>query len=406
MFIFDRIKSYIKSAKEDQNKRWKKLVFAAPFWIIFVSLVLIAVFCIRGYFLCKACNDQYASQYWINGDEDKLFGQVSVYAQGMRTQGPESPLLNLGRDYSLSVADISAMRFSLQGVVDSFAKGKVTGLDRDGSPRGWEDCYSTFLNGTVGIYDEEGTSLSATTDAEVVAVSGNFSAFHPMEYLSGGFLPEKPIDKKQIVINDVLAWKLFRSYDVLGRQLELFGEKFTVIGVVRVPDNKINSKAKADIPRVFIYFIELDELDRSNYFNSDSYSIYLEYTDSKLAVNCYEVLLPESLAGVATSDVLSALPVYNANDPQFLVVRNSGRFSPYEIYDYMIPLGENTRKNAIFNFPYWEKAAVITTETVFVDGCFVLAGIVLLIIGIIMMSLKRNKNKNESQTIEAETDKS
>lgn len=406
MFIFDRIKSYIKSAREDQDQRWKRLIFAAPFWVIVVSLVLIAVFSISGYLLCKACNDQYAAQYWINGDENKLFGQVSVYAQGMRTQGAESPLLNLGRDYSLSVADISTMRTSLQGVVDSFAKGKVTGLDRDGSPRGWEDCYSTFLNGTISVCDSDSTSESSFSDTEVVAVSGNFTAFHPMEYLSGGFLPEKPVDKEQIVLNDVLAWKLFRSYDVIGKQLELFGERFTVIGVVRVPDSKINSKAKADEPRVFIYFTELDELDSNNYFNSESYSIYLEYTDSKLAVNCYEVMLPESLAGVATSDVLAALPVYNANDPQFLVLRNSGRFSPYKIYDYMIPLGENSRKNAIFNFPYWEKAAIITTETVFVDGCFVLAGIILLIIGIIMMSLKRNKNKNESQLIETEADKS
>ena len=78
--------------------------------------------------------------------------------------------------------------------------------------------------------------------------------------MSGGFLPEDPVDTFQIVINDVLAWKFFRSYDVTGHMVEIDGKLFTIIGVVEEKNTKVAELAGEQDSRAFIYFGALGAL--------------------------------------------------------------------------------------------------------------------------------------------------
>lgn len=402
MFIFDKIKGFAKEIKNDNSKRWKKIISSAPFWVIVISLIVIVGFGYHFSVLKNSCKDQYAAEYWSNSSETTQHGKISVFARGIRTNGEITPMMYQEQGASISLADIVSMRNSLQGIVDSFATGadsKVSGLNSDGTPRGWEDCYSTFLKAPLADMRND-SKPSDSVDVEIMAVGGNFKALHPMEYLSGGFLPEIPVDNRQIVINDVLAWRLYKSYDVTGETVTLWGQQFTVIGVVRVSDKGVISKTSVNEPRAYVYFSYLDELEASGYFSlesGDNGGSGLTGTSSKLAINCYEVILPESVKGVGYTDLISALPSYSGNNPQMYVVRNTGRFGILKIYDYMMPVGEMSRKLSDYAFPYWEDAAQLTTEFMFIDMCFILVGVIGLFIGIVMTSIKYS-NKKEKNT--------
>ena len=400
MLIFDKLKVFIKGIKEDNSKAWKRIVSGAAFWVIVSSVLIGSYTCYNFYTLKNACKDQFAAEYWGSSNEEKDYGKVSVFARGIRVNGEFTPAHYQEAGSSLSLADITSMRNTLQGVVDSFATGadsKNKGLNSDGTPRGWEDCYSTFLKASICEKKVDGTTTDPV-DIEVVAVGGNFSACHPMEYLSGGFLPELVIDNNQIVINDVLAWRLYRSYDVLGENLMMWGETFTIIGVVRVKDDGVVNKSDVNDARAYCYFSVVDKLDATGYFNQsgNDEGSGLAGTSSKLAVNCYEVILPESVRGVAYTDVLAALPSYSGNDPKMYVVRNTGRFGLLKIYDLMMPIGEESKKLAEYEFPFWEDAAQITTQFMFIDMCIILVCAIGLFAGIIMASLKYYSNKQKN----------
>jgi hypothetical protein len=78
--------------------------------------------------------------------------------------------------------------------------------------------------------------------------------------MSGGFLPEIAVDNRQIVLNDVLAWKFYKSYDVIGEKVSLWGEEFTIIGVVAEPSDRIARDAGVEQPRAYVYFTAMEEL--------------------------------------------------------------------------------------------------------------------------------------------------
>lgn len=400
MYLLDKLKELIKGILEDNSRNWKRVVSAAAFWVILCSILLGGYFAVRFNSLKNACKDQFAAEYWGSNNVDKNFGQVAVFAKGIRTNGDFTPLKYQDEDKSLSLASVVSIRNSLQGVVDSFATGaeaKNSGLKNDGTPRGWEDCYSTFLKAPIAEINENGT-YSDSIDIEVVAVGGNYTAFHPMKYLSGGFLPETAVDTKQLVINDVLAWRLYKSYDVLGETLTMWGQTFTVIGVVHVNDSGVVGKSDVNEARAYCYFSTLAEIDSNGYFNMSDGSGDggLTGTSTNLAINCYEVILPETVKGVAYTDVIAALPNYSGNDPQMYVVRTTGRFDILKLYDFMMPIGEQSRKLQEYELPYWENAAQITIEYMFIDMCVVFIAIIALIVGIMMASLKYYSNKQKN----------
>lgn len=398
MFVLDKIKNYINETKQNNKKRWKNIVLAAPFWVIIVSLVLIISFIVRLNILYNSCQDQFAAEHWSNGNSDRSYGQVTVFGRGLRVKGDKAPAIYIDKKQSLSLADVNTMRSNLQGVVDSFAQGansKQSGLNTDGSPRGWVDAYSSTLMADISAKRDEST-FDSSVECEVVAVGGDYKVFHPMQYMDGGFLPTTAVDSNQIVINDVLAWYLYKSYDVLGEQLIMFGDVFTVSGVVRIADNGVVSKTNINNPRVYIYFSTLDKYNAADWFGTYSEGSAPMGTTSNLSVLSYEVMLPESVSGVATTDLIGALEEYSATDPQLRIVRNTGRFSFLRLYDYMIPIGDSSRVDSKYDLPFWESAALITCEYMFIDWCLIFIGIVGLLIGILMISLKVAKLKQKN----------
>lgn len=415
MRVIEKTKELFNIEKGNIKAGLLKMVFAAPFWIIVFALFL-AIFGIsRALFLTGTRPDQYVAEQWQK-DSETPFRHMSVYAGGARANGDGSPMTYTEPGQSIHYADIPIIREALQGTTDSGSPAaNKKNPNSDGSPRGWEDCYSSTVNATLECLEvKDGQeTVSNKTSAQLVAVGGNFAAFHPFRYMSGGFLPETPVDTYQIVINDVLAWKFYRSYDVVGNRIMINGQMFTIIGVVEEKSTKTAELAGEQDNRAFIYFAALgsvcggaeenmSDIMSDVHFEADEMmsesdeSAVSSPSTSDYAIQCYEALLPELVNGVAVSDFKNALPSYSMTNPQLYVTDNTGRFGILRVYDTTFPLGETEGKRVGYEFPYWERAAHLTEERLFYDYALTALGIVMLLIGAITAVLKLRVRKTEA----------
>ena len=397
MRLIDKTKQFLNKEKGEAKKNLLKLILAVPFWIIVVSIALMAFGIGRAVYLTDTRPDQYVAEAWQNGGETG-FRHMTVYAGGIRAGGDTSPLTYVEGGKSLRLADITDIRKALQSSASTGTDSKNTTF-REDRLRGWEDCYSSTVMATVDAmeYRDNLEVKKASSDCQIVAVGGNYKAFHPFRFLSGGFLPETPVDNYQIVINDVLAWKFYRSYDVVGNHIMINDKIFTIIGVVEEKNTKVAELAGEQAFRAFIYFGTLESLYKND---SDDLSDFAEYSTSSnyldYAVQCYEAMLPELVKGVAVADFKNALPSYSLTNPQVYVVNNTGRFGVARVFDTMFPLGETDRERLGYEFPYWETAAEMTEDRLFYDYVIVGLGIVLLLIGSVMIGLKLRARKTVS----------
>ena len=396
------VQSYFRETAEINKKRLKKIVLNAAFWFILAAVVLIAIGSIRIAVLTRARSEQYMAEVW-GQTGDTLFRQVSVFARGSRSSGMTSPMMYTENNISLRKSDIPLIRASLQSAVDTGIEGRNKGLNTDGSPKGWEDCYSTTYQASVSEVTASDTETVNTIDGvEIVGIGGNFKAFHPFRYLSGGFLPEEVDDRYQIVLNDVLAWRFFNSYNVTGNKVSIGGVEFTVIGVVEEGTSSVDKMVGTTEPRAYIYFDTIDIICSQENAAADDELTDPELDDGEsktVAIQCYEAILPELVRGVANTDIKNALPEYSINDPQMYVVSNTDRFSVGQIWKWVFPIGENSYKLSGYEFPYWETAAQITTDKIAIDAVLIISGSVLLIAGTLMAVLRSRKF---NKAIEAE----
>ena len=408
MGIINWLKDYWHDIKKSSGKTFKNVVLTAHFWVILIAVALMITSGILIFNTLNARRDQDLGKIWQN-DGKTSFRQMSVFAQGNRKDiyAPLEAIDEKSLTWKSVMDNENGIRKKLQGTVDS-GKTIVTKPGQQIKPRGWEDCFSTTFM-TKGNITKEATingeikTADVEFESEVVAVGGNFAAFHPYEYMDGGFLPIDVKDPYQIVINDELAWKLYRSYSVVGEKIQVFGEDCTIVGVVREKRTSIDKISGASEPRLFCYFSTVRDLKEKGYFDAaaeadkDSKAA-ASYSD--IAITCYEAFLPEVVKGVARSDMLAAMPSYNMQDPQYLITSNTGRFRVDKVYDFVMPLGEFQAKYSCYEFPYWERTAQLSTERLFVMEAVGVAGVILFIIGIIIAILRLRKPGGKFDTVE------
>jgi len=390
MRFIDKTKELWNTEKGNAKRNLLKLILAVPFWLIVIAVALMAFGIGRAIYLIDTRPDQQVAEVW-QSNSDTSFRHMTVFAGGIRAQGDTSPMTYQEGGKSIHLADIALIRQALQTSADtgSAAGNKNIQYTEGKQLRGWEDCYSSTVMATIEALDVvDGLEVtSGKSDAQLVAVGGNYRAFHPFRYLSGGFLPETPVDTNQIVINDVLAWKFYHSYDVVGNRVMINGEMFTIIGVVEERTTKVAELAGEQENRAFIYFGALGSIyDTSGEGEADGEGTYSAPKD--FAIQCYEAILPELVKGVGVTDFKNAMPSYSLSNPQLYVCNNTGRFGVTRVFDTMFPLGETDRERLGYEFPYWERAAQLTEDRLFYDYTITGLGIILLLIGFSMIGLK------------------
>ncbi len=125
-----------------------------------------------------------------------------------------------------------------------------------------------YLNGHDLAY---GTEVSATavygnnqSPVQVLGVNSRYRQFHTIDLMAGSFLTPGHENQQVAVIDEQLARSLFGSGKVTGLEIELFGRKFTIIGVAGEDNSLTGSLAAQETGTVYIPIAKLLELQEGS----------------------------------------------------------------------------------------------------------------------------------------------
>lgn len=389
---------------------FQKLFRSLPF--VFAALALCGiVFSAIQITLLKAPQyDQYAAERWST-DSGKTYRQVSVIARS-QLQGVGLPPLFIDTGVSLNKSMITELRTALETLISSSGgQEEKRGSNEPKTPVGarkWVDAYYTDARAWVqGMVDGEAAGVGAET--VVTGISGNYYLFHPRELLAGSFLTEEPLEPQNIVLNEQLAWLLYKSTDVVGQSIRVGAGEFIIIGVVRDPGGKIDRTAGMDKPRAYIYFDELASIDQSADHSSefeDSFDYgpggpsQQESKADNIGIFCYEAVLPDPIDGIAYNDLKSSLMTYIPSEENFYFINNTDRFGLLRIASGVFPIGKDALIRSKFTFPECEISAQITEQHLTVWWSILAASTLFMVISLLAAFLTIRKRRSASKIAE------
>lgn len=168
-------------------------------------------------------------------------------------------------------------------------------------------------------------SARGTFPLAALGTGGDFFLFHPYTLLSGSLM-ELPAGNG-IILNDRAAWTLFGAVDVVGQPVVIGGGAYVVSGVVCLEEDPASREA----------------------LEGETGMVFVPFALMKTGVTCYEVVLPEPVAGYGES-LFAGLRTGNT-------VTNTGRFSPSAIRKAILALPAYNMTVYSAPVPYWENAA-------------------------------------------------
>lgn len=95
---------------------------------------------------------------------------------------------------------------------------------------------------------------------KVVLIDEDYSSIYKYKFIAGGFPDTDSVRKGRAfaVISDRLALELFMTIDVVGNEIEIMGDKFTVFGVYKSKDSVFWRLSADGFDRVFIPYTGTD----------------------------------------------------------------------------------------------------------------------------------------------------
>lgn len=201
------------------------------------------------------------------------------------------------------------------------------------SARVWLDAYSVEKNIRID---------NVQTDVTAIGVGGDFFIFHNLPLLAGTYFnPESEI-LDLVVIDEVLAWQTFGSYDVIGLDLFINDSPYKVVGTVSRKFTDFYNDTYGENPRIYMSYKALNILNNHG-----------------LSITCYEALMPNPVSNFAMK-ILNE----NLNVPELNVIykENTYRFSLLNLYKSLGDFNyRSIRQNNVI-FPYWENIATVKTD--------------------------------------------
>lgn len=250
------------------------------------------------------------------------------------------------------------------------------------------DAYSTESRAVIES-NTEGVA-SSQVESMVTAVAGDYFLIHNMSLHSGSYLMENSQDLRRVVLDEGLAFSLFRSFNVTGSTVTINGEEFTINGVVAKNKSKEETASYGNFPRAYILFSEIGVLDSRisstpdeelqkaglpSGNQADPVSGNSVGDVSNYAVMCYEAVIPESLDGLSRQYLVRAfseseegsknLEVQDGVPENFYVVENTNRYKFGNLWNNTFPLGANRIRLSQYTLPFWELAARQAGDVIF-----------------------------------------
>lgn len=385
------------------KRAWSRFVFVFPFLLLTLGVVGTVISAV---YINRTRLEQYeqtAASRW-GQDSNYDYRQVTAIARAQMTQEDAVPLY-ADESMSFNVDTIENIRQNLDAMISTTDTRHVIQSDRGPAVEQWADAYSSSFRATLSPIIG-GDVLDDRFEASVVGVAGQYTLFHPMEHFSGSFLTPESIQPDSIVLNDQLAWNMFRSYDVVDQAVEINGREYMIVGVVREGRHSAHVEAGASRPRAYVHFEELKYLQSSeigeqpsDYYINDS----LDYYDldnvtnqtslEEIAVMYYEVVLPDPIRNIAYNDLKNAIDSYSESTQNFLIINNTDRFRLSRLLRDYFPIGEQRIERNAFECPYWEISAQIAEDQIRLGWTIMGASIIVISISALCACYNLKKHK-------------
>lgn len=296
-----------------------------------VNLVLLILFCVIS-FIANSRGQKFYSQYvaerWETQKGD--YAQVSAFfSEGRR----------------LEVNDLREIQSSVQKTLsdDSY-------YDREHSGRMFVDSYS-------GECETEVRKDANTLSITAVGVGNDFFRFHPMKLLSGSYIYGDDLNQDRVLLDENLAWALFGSNDIVGKNIWMGNSIYVVAGVVAVEDDPIYRIAYGNENRMYMMYETLKQQQENLY------------------ITCYEAVMPNPIENYAYNTLKTACGIQEDlsdefentdKNPLFFgdceVIQNTKRFHGKNIMKKFSQAKYKSMRVNSVSYPFWENVARVENE--------------------------------------------
>ncbi len=258
--------------------------------------------------------DQQAADRWAA--DDTRYAQISVY---------------LAPEEALDLNRLNALRAGLDAALTQASMEPAAQ-----NARLWLDAAGAEL-------EMSASTDRASTTVTALAVTGDHFLFHPQQLLSGSVFWSTDTQHDTVVLDELAAWQLFGSNDVVGRALQLDGKVYTVCGVAAVPTDAAAALTYGQRPRVWVWYDKLYPAAGA--------------ADAAGSILWYEVLLPDPYTGYAKKLVEDT---FGTAEKDCIVVENSRRYSIGSLWSTLRLLPRSGMRTQAAAYPWWENAAAYT----------------------------------------------
>ena len=290
--------------------------------------------------------EQHIKETWAKGG-DILYAQVSAYTSDMAALTEDS----------IFMARTNIDKKLMENSIES----------KNENARLWVDAFSTSQR-LINV-----TSEKASSEANLIATGGDFFLFHPLDMLTGSCYSDGDVMHDTVVIDEVLAWRLYGSSDIAGKPVTINGKYYFISGVFRQSDNSEVKKVYGEKPRIFMSYHGLELIG-----------------ETMPTFTCYEACLPSPVSGLGAKIFTEAL---NLDEYSSRIVENSARYSLKRRFGIISEFGmRSVVDNSVF-YPFWENAARITEDKSALMLVFQLIGLIIPLVTLVWLFAKFIKNR-------------
>ena len=211
------------------------------------------------------------------------------------------------------------------------------------------DAYSSDI-GTAQVRCD----TSRRCEADVTAAGGDFFFFHSFDLISGAYFNEDDIMHDGAVIDRELAWELYGSDDVAGKDIYLNGVKCYISAVVSKPDDKASKRCAGDSFRAYVSYDTAMAVRSSDAQETDNTAVS---DNSSFPVDSYECVLPEPVNGYGKKLMKDIFEQSYKDNVRF--VYNTERFTPAARKKAFRHISDSVIHDDSIKLPYWENASRI-----------------------------------------------
>ena len=216
-------------------------------------------------------------------------------------------------------------------------EASVVSESENANARQWIDAYS--VRGEFNYVGEAGKSEGART----YGVGCDFFEFHPLKLVTGSYFSDESLMKDYILLDKDLAWQLFGSYDIIGKQVWVDNTPLMIVGVYDRPDTKMNNAAGNNVPTAYISYSMFNTLNGGGG----------EEAHEK-GIDSLEIVLPNVVKGFGFKMLTDN---FKGTENKYSILENATRYDFLNLLKVVGGFGKRSMSMNGIIYPYWENVA-------------------------------------------------